>query len=1033
MTAPQLTDEIESRVWAFEAALAAGKHPDLAEYLPPSHSPSYLPVLRELVCIELERTGALEHRAASYYLKRFPELSYDPEAVAILTQQEARSRDEDSAARGSTSHGGEEPVTWRRRVITLYEEYKDLPEGERTAIVDAVARDIAGPQWKPHLGRLGPQEFQMGDHLEGFRLIRELGRGTFGRVYLAEEAELASRPVVLKIGTHLFDESTRLAQLQHTHIVPIYSAKSLNGLQIICMPYLGETTLSDVLATVRKGGGSTNAVWSTLATRRVSSGSNGAARPSQTTPDRRPANAALEALRRMPHDRSVLWLGAKLADALAHAHERGVLHRDIKPDNILIANDGTPLLLDFNLSAEVRDGEARQAEVLGGTLPYMAPEHLAALRGEKTKVDERSDIFSLGVVLFELLTGQQPFPIRLGRPSELCPVLIADRKNGPPTSPTLRRVATPAMRAILAHCLEPDPARRYQTARALQEDLQRQFDDLPLRHIREPSMRYRLAKFARRNSRTLAFCSAGVLGLGLVAAGIMYVQQSERSVRAQAAAAQATALNEFNAFQNEARQAKLLLGLPTKGDALAGEVLCRSALARFGIPESQSWESSPTFTRLPPQEQLAVQQLAPEVLLLCSRAVRVQAAHSQDEKDRAARLEEALNLNARAAFLGGTRLQRSATLQRSLLLKLTGRDAEADRALAAGRSLPAESASDRWLEIGELLQRGEFLAAEKLIEEGLSTNTTDATLWMLRGACAAEAGRHADAIAHYTTVLALAPGFYQARIRRASSHLANGDAVRAKADLDVVLASSPNYAAALLLRGIAHYYCGELPMAEADLTRVIAVEPTNTRAFFIRSRVRAAQGNAAGAAADREEGIQREPGDELSWIVRGVWRQAADPETALRDFEEALRLNPNSREAAQNKAATLSEFLGRNEEAVEVLDELLKRFPTFVEARIGRAVLLARLGKRDLAHADVAVALRLDQSAATLYRAGCAYSLTSKISPQDAQAAFGYVTAALLIGCSEDVANDVDLNPLRNHQADYMKLLDLAASKSSKK
>jgi tetratricopeptide (TPR) repeat protein len=117
---------------------------------------------------------------------------------------------------------------------------------------------------------------------------------------------------------------------------------------------------------------------------------------------------------------------ARLADGLQHAHQRGVLHHDIKPSNILLGADGRPMLLDFNLARNVHDTQAQTAAVLGGTVAYMAPEHLRALtsRGRELvrKADHRSDIYSLGMVLFEVLVGQGPFAHK-GSCSAL-PVLI---------------------------------------------------------------------------------------------------------------------------------------------------------------------------------------------------------------------------------------------------------------------------------------------------------------------------------------------------------------------------------------------------------------------------------------------------------------------------------------------------------------------------------------------------------------------------------------------------------------------------------
>src|SRR5207245_6301118 len=106
----------------------------------------------------------------------------------------------------------------------------------------------------------------------------------------------------------------------------------------------------------------------------------------------------------MSYVHAVLWIGARLADGLAHAHERGILHRDLKPANVLLTDEGQPMLLDFNLAADAQHCANAAAAAVGGTLPYMAPEHLKAFRGCKQPLDACSYLSSLRVTLHALLT-----------------------------------------------------------------------------------------------------------------------------------------------------------------------------------------------------------------------------------------------------------------------------------------------------------------------------------------------------------------------------------------------------------------------------------------------------------------------------------------------------------------------------------------------------------------------------------------------------------------------------------------------------
>src|SRR5262249_33120116 len=151
------------------------------------------------------------------------------------------------------------------------------------------------------------------------------------------------------------------------------------------------------------------------------------------------------------------------------------------------------------------------------------------------------------------------------------------------------------------------------------------------------------------------------------------------------------------------------------------------------------------------------------------------------------------------------------------------------------------------------------------------------------------------------------------------------------------------------------------------------------------------------------EGLKRTPEDELSWVARGMARLAREPEGALADFEEALRLNPRSREALQNKAHVLAEVLGKTAEAVAVLDQSVRYYPDHVPARGGRGVLLARLGRRGPALEDAAAMLRQDDHAATLYQVACVYALTSRQQPEDRRQANRYLGEALKLGYGADL------------------------------
>lgn len=308
------------------------------------------------------------------------------------------------------------------------------------------------------LAALGP-----GHRLGDFDLDRELGAGAFARVFLARQSSLG-RVVALKVTAHRLGEARTLAGLEHDHIVRVFSEDGAeSGLRLLCMQYVPGLTLQRLMAELAaRGPGWTGRDLLDVLDR-------SAIEPVALDP------AALrerELLAQSDGPEVVCWMGARLAEALAHAHDKGVLHRDIKPANILVNRYGRPPLADFNMASDARD----DGGAFGGTVGYMAPEHLDALDPAHPAgpdvVDRRSDVYALGLVLFELLAGRRPWDAPAGgyRAADL-PALAARRRAGAPSVAAYRPDVPTVLDRAVRRCLEPDPAARYQSAADLAESL----------------------------------------------------------------------------------------------------------------------------------------------------------------------------------------------------------------------------------------------------------------------------------------------------------------------------------------------------------------------------------------------------------------------------------------------------------------------------------------------------------------------------------------------------------------------------------
>lgn len=308
----------------------------------------------------------------------------------------------------------------------------------------------AGPSAVP----TGPQ-LEVGGRLDDFDLVAELGHGAFARVFLAWQTSMR-RWVALKLSRNVGAEPQMLAQLDHPYIVRVYDQRVLEDRRVraLFMEYVPGGTLLDVLRLVRV----------TAPERRsgrvlIDSVDRELARKGAAGPGESSVRDEVSAL---TWPETVAWIGLRLAEALDHAARHGVLHRDVKPANVLLTSEGTPKLADFNVSTGEADALPGSSAAVAGSLAYMSPEQLAAASGQAgVRIDTRSDVYSLGVLLWELLTGSRPFP-----DDDTATEALQRRRAGiGATVSALPKGCPPALRRVLLTSLEPDPDRRWSSGR----------------------------------------------------------------------------------------------------------------------------------------------------------------------------------------------------------------------------------------------------------------------------------------------------------------------------------------------------------------------------------------------------------------------------------------------------------------------------------------------------------------------------------------------------------------------------------------
>ncbi len=448
----QLSDRIERFVAAWESENA--DPPTVAQFLDGTAPASRRLTAVELIKVDLEYRWLRrkQPRPLEAYLAEFPFLADDTPVDLIYEECHVRRK-------AGETFDPDEP-------------YRRFP-----AQADALRRLLgAGPALqttmlkKPEPNKTS--KLQPGERIDDFELLTRLGEGAFGAVFLARQVSM-QRIVALKATADRGSEPQTLAQLDHEHIVRVYDQRLVadRGLRLMYMQYAAGGTLEDAMRRMksipideRTGRDFLAAVDAMLADR-------GESPPSESLVRSRLAG--------MQWPEVVCWLGSRLARALDYAHRAGVLHRDLKPANILLTSEGSPKLADFNISYSNKVEGATPAAYFGGSLAYMSPEQLEACSPAHDRtpsdLDARSDLYSLGVVLWELLTGLRPFEDESMQRSwgQTLELMVNRRRAGPPQGSIamLVRNAATGLDEVLTTCLSSDVDDRYGSGEGLARQL----------------------------------------------------------------------------------------------------------------------------------------------------------------------------------------------------------------------------------------------------------------------------------------------------------------------------------------------------------------------------------------------------------------------------------------------------------------------------------------------------------------------------------------------------------------------------------
>ncbi len=356
-----------------------------------------------------------------------------------------------------------------------------------------------------------PPDILSGQPLGDFRILGELGHGGMGVVYEAQQLSLGRRvalkvlPYTLLVGKQQLarfkNEARAAATLDHPHIVSVYSVGSEGSIHYYAMQLIEGQSLAQIIAALRRAekpplpsapqapAASTDD--QQLTTDPIISVPSSIPAP-QTVSDKATSGGAspLPAYGSREYFRAIAQLGIQAAEALDHAHQNGILHRDIKPGNLMLDAAGKLSVTDFGLARIEADAGMTMTGDVIGTLRYMAPEQVL---GQRAVVDHRADIYSLGVTLYELLTLQPAFG-----ETDRAELLKQIAFNEPQPPRQINRLVPVDLETIILKAMRKSPEQRYATAHDLADDLQRFLENQPIK-AKPPTWRDRAAKWSRRH------------------------------------------------------------------------------------------------------------------------------------------------------------------------------------------------------------------------------------------------------------------------------------------------------------------------------------------------------------------------------------------------------------------------------------------------------------------------------------------------------------------------------------------------------
>jgi eukaryotic-like serine/threonine-protein kinase len=780
----------------------------------------------------------------------------------------------------------------------------------------------------------------------GYEIVAELGRGGMGVVYLARQCSL-KRQVALKMilaGPHAAPtararfrtEAEAAARLQHPNIVQIYEIGEHDGRPFLSLEYVAGGSLAQKLA--------------------------GTAQP----------------------QREAALLVEILARAVHYTHQRGIIHRDLKPSNILLENSEnergetriqrlsadlirahppdprfaalhsfTPKITDFGVAKLVdQGGGPTRTEALIGTPNYMSPEQAA---GSTKQIGVPADVYSLGAILYELLTGRAPF-----RGTSVLDTLEQVRTQEPVPPRRLHGHVSRDLETICLRCLEKEPGNRYPSALELALDLRRFLNGEPIQ-ARPVAVWRRLWKSARRRPALVAKVLGAVALVCVLLTCGWYVTVADQLARHRAE----ERYHKFVQRRNDALFYGLLvpdqgthfLGAEATANVKAAESAAREALALARVePDAERPAVDSSFSAHRRSE------LAADCYTLLLVLASVRGQQSFPEEGGKEQCQEALQLLDAARKLGFQ--TRAYYLRRAHFLDQAGQPVQASMDREQARSLRLDGALDHFLIGEEQYRRGDWDGARNAFNRALAVEPGHFWAQFFLAVCHLKLQHWEAAKASLNACLTQQPDFIWAYLFRSFANEKLQALSDAEADFQKALQLNPNEDARYVLfltRGILKFNQRELERAAADFRWAMALKPDQYNAYMNLAQVYLAQGQFEHAAEQARRALQLQPPLEVVFSYhaergRNLLREKRY-EAAIQACDAALELAPGQPLSLAIRARALL-ALGLYEQAEQSFDQYLQKGNEAVpDIFLGRGLARMKLGKYPEAAEDYTRAL----------------------------------------------------------------------------